>query len=177
MTWGKFVLDEAEHDLTHLDPFVLSVTPKALGAKSLKVLVSFSHHAFTREFGAGDQEHEKFGPPNDVRCFCLTRLVLSHSLPQLIRNASTGKAYFPSRGHAKQRNFLLVELSKYDPPYLVVFNLERAKAANIDVAMFVVSAHPRPGLPSKSRMDSISFATLVSKVASGERIVRPPKRK
>lgn len=177
MTWGKFILDDAEHDLTHLDPFVMSVTPKAEGAPTFKVLVSFSHHAFTREIKHGDRDEEQFGPPNDVRCFCLTRLVLSHQLPKLISAASKGKAYFPAAGHAKQRNFLLVELSRYEPPYLVVFNLTKARGVDADVVMFVVSAHPRPGLVPKSKMDSISFATLVSKVASGQEIKRPPIKK
>lgn len=177
MSWGKFILDEAEHDLTHLDPFVLHVTPKAENAPTFRILVSFSHHAFTREIKDGDREDEKFGPDHDVRCFCLTRLVLSHSLPKVIASASKGKAFFPAKGHARQRNFLLVEVSPYDPPYLIVFNLDRARSADADVVMFVVSAHPRPGLPPKSRMDSISFATLVSKVARGEAVKRPPIKK
>lgn len=177
MTWGRFILDEAEHDLTHLDPFVLHVTPKTDGAPTYKVLVSFSHHAFTRELEDTDQEAERFGPAHDVRCFCMTRLVLSHALPKLIVKASTGKAYFPTPGHAKQRNFLLVELSPYEPPYLVVFNLNKAKRADVHVVMFVVSAHPRPGLAPKSKMDTIGFATLVSKVAQGHPITRPPKKK
>ncbi|WP_426043105.1 hypothetical protein [Brevundimonas sp. TWP2-3-4b1] len=177
MTWGKFVLDEAEHDLTHLDPFVMSVTPKAEGAPTFRVLVSFSHHAFTREFMEGDREEERFGPVTDVRCFCLSRLVLSSTLPKRIHAASKGKAYFPAPGHAKQRNFLLVEISPYEPPYLVAFNFSKARGVDADVVMFVVSAHPRPGMVPKSRMDSISFATLVSKVASGQEIKRPPIKK
>ncbi|HWQ85871.1 hypothetical protein [Brevundimonas sp.] len=156
---------------------MLHVTPKMPEASTYKVLVSFSHHAFTRELKGEDQPAERFGPANDVRCFCMTRLVLSHALPKLIVAASVGKAYFPARGHAKQRNFLLVELSPFEPPYLVVFNLNKAKKAAADVAMFVVSAHPRPNLLPRSKMDTISFATLVSKVAQGLPITRPPKKK
>lgn len=177
MTWGKFILEGAEVDLSHLDPFTMNVTPKADGAPTFKVLVSFSHHTFTRDLEDGDPDTRQFGPPHDIRCFCDIRHRLSLALPKLIVSASMGKAYFPSRGHAKQRNFLLVQLAPDEAPYLVVFNLTRARDVNADVTMFVVSAHPRPGMIARSRMDSISFATLVSKVARGEAIKRPPIKK
>lgn len=171
MTWGKFILEEAEHDLTHLDPFTVLVAPSVAGAPSYRVLVSFSHHAFTRKLADGDNPNRHFGPAGDVRCFCDDRLLLSRDLPDIVRRSVNGKAYFPSRAHPKQRNFLFVE-SKGEP-YLIAFNLSLAKATGIDVAMFVVSAHARPDFRKRDH-DTIRFPTLVSKTARGERIVRPP---
>ena len=176
MAWGNFIVDGAVRDLTHLDPFVVDVTPKAAGSPTFRVLVTFSHHAFTREIVDGDDAARHFGPPHDVRCFCDVRHTLSAQLPDLIRIACGGRAYFPSRSYSRQRNFLLVEWAPDEPPYIVAFNLTKAQASGIDVAMFVLSAHPRPDLPARSKLDTISFATLVSKTANGEKVVRPPYR-
>lgn len=176
MSWGKFIVDGAERDFTHLDPFVMDVTPKAAGAPTYKVLVSFSHHAFTREILPADDPARYFGPPNDIRCFCEERHGLSARLPDLIKKASGGRAFFPSRSHARQRNFIVVEWENGKPPYLVPFNLAKATTSGVDATMFILSAHPRPDLPPRSRLDAISFATLVSKVVRGERVLRPPYR-
>lgn len=176
MTWGKFIVDGAERDLTHLDPFVMVVTPKAAGAPAFRVLVTFSHHAFTRDIVPGDDPARHFGPPHDIRCFCDDRHKLSAQLPALIKKACGGRAYFPSRAYARQRNFIVVEWEEGKPPYIVPFNLTKSNASGIDANMFILSAHPRPDLPPKSRLDAISFATLVSKVVRGEKVVRPPYR-
>ena len=50
MTRGRILIGELEHDLTHLRPFPITVTPKAQDAPSYRVLVSFGHHTFTRAF-------------------------------------------------------------------------------------------------------------------------------
>jgi hypothetical protein len=85
--------------------------------------------------------------------------------------------YFPAPNHARQRNFLLVEVEAGAPPYLIAFNLESAKKADVEAVMFVVSAHARPKLTPRSRMDTIRFATWVAKVVRGEEIRRPPKKR
>jgi len=175
--WGTFIYRGVERDLAHLDAFTFIVKATAEGARAYKVLVSFSHHVFTRDIMDGDRAADAFGPPHDLRCFCDDRHQRSKALPAIIAAAATGKAYFPGPGHPQQRNFLLIDIGDGDPPYLVVFNLEKATAMGVDVRMFVVSAHPRPGLPARSRMNSIRFATLISKVARGEKIVRPPAKK
>lgn len=173
MNWGKIKIDEVEVDLTHLDPFTINVTPAAPGSPTYKVLVSFSHHAFTRDLVDTDLPKHYFGPAHDVRCFCADRHRLSLSLPEIVKAAATGKAYFPARNHPVQRNFLLVKIAADEPPYLIVFNLERARGVDADAVMNIVSAHPRPGLGSTRKMASIRLATLVSKTVRGERVVRP----
>jgi hypothetical protein len=80
-----------------------------------------------------------------------------------------GKAYF-----SQTRNFLLVEnLPGINGPYAVFFKVEKAKSKDFDVAMFVVSAYEKPDLPR--RLPKITFATLISKTANGQPIMRPKK--
>jgi hypothetical protein len=169
---GILTIEGVDHDLSHLNPFTLSVTPKAEGAPSYKVLVSFGCHTFTRAFDIATDDpayrHEEDG---EVRCVCPDRLLASKGLPTLVAQSAGGKAYF-SQG----RNFMLIDQPLGGAPYAVFFNLERSKAIKgVDASMFVISAYEKPGLPSKSRLPAISFATLVSKTVRGERIVRPKK--
>lgn len=177
MKWGTATAGAKVYDLSHLDSFPVDVQPNAEGAQTYRVLVHFSHHVFTRDIVPTDEPLWHYGPPHDVRCICDQRHTLSLKLPDLIRSAVTGKAYFTSPNHPEQRNMLLVKADPGGPPYLVVFNLERARKRGLDAIMFVVSAHPRPGMPSARQMDSIRFPTLVAKIVRGEPITRPPKRK
>ena len=89
-----------------------------------------------------------------------------------MKAAATGKVYF-----SLDRNYLIVEtLDGLSSPYAVFFKLERAERAHqVDAVMFVVSAYEKHNLPAKSRLPSISFATLVSKTVKGERITAPKK--
>jgi hypothetical protein len=84
------------------------------------------------------------------------------------RRQMGGRAYFDAR-----HNFLLVErLPELDGPYAVFFTMERSKHPTVDVAMFVISAYEKIGLPRN--IPKITFATLVAKHARGESIRRPP---
>lgn len=150
----------------------MTVIPKADGAASMKVLVSFGHHTFTRSFIEGeDQEIFKHVEANDIRCFCPDRYLASKGLPGLITTAATGKAYF-----SHNRNYMLVDQPLGGAPYAVFFNIERTKTVkSVDASMFVVSAYEKPSLPNKNRLPSISFATLVSKTVLGQPIKRPKK--
>lgn len=171
MTWGTFKAGEAEYDLTHLSPFTLSVTPKAEGAPTFKVLVSFGHHTFTREMNGHDHGDMKFVHGQEERCFCPERHGHSLELPRIVTGGATGRAYF-----SQKRNYLLVEdLPGVVGPYAVFFNIERARLAGVDAAMFVVSAYPKPALPPKKQLPAITFATLVSKTIAGEQVARPKK--
>jgi hypothetical protein len=169
---GILTIDEVDHDLSHLDPFTILVTPKAEGAPTYKVLVSFSHHTFTRSFEEGvDNEAYKHEEDGEVRCFCPDRYLSSRALPILISRAAGGRAYF-SQG----RNFMLLDQPLGGPPYAIFFNLEASRSVKDAAAvMFVVSAYEKPNLPARSKLPAISFATLVSKTVRGEPIVRPKK--
>jgi hypothetical protein len=169
---GILNIDDVEHDLGHLDPFTILVRPKTEGAPTYKVLVSFSHHTFTRAFEEGiDNEAYKHVEADEVRCFCPDRYLASQALPILIGKAAAGRAYF-SQG----RNFMLLDQPLGGAPYAIFFNLEPSRSIKgVDCLMFVVSAYEKPNLPPRSKLPAISFATLVSKTVRGEPVVRPKK--
>ena len=167
MGWGEFVIGDVAHDLSHLDPFVMTVAPKAQGAPVYNVLVSFGSHTFTREVSPSDPVAERFVDGSDVRCFCPIRHAHSLNLPRIVRRASVGRAYF-SQG----RNLLCVDwLPGLEAPYAVFFNLVKSRDHRLDAAMFVVSAYAKPELPD--RLPSVTFATLVSHVVAGHALVPP----
>jgi hypothetical protein len=143
--WGKKRIAGKEYDLSHLDPFLLPVTPKAAGARTYTVRVSFGCHTFTRDLTSDDKPDLHFRNGREVRCFCFDRHRLSLELPEMIRYAAQGRVYFSA-----QANFLVVEsLSEENAPYVAFFSVERAKGDGYDAAMFVTTAHLKPALPDK----------------------------
>jgi hypothetical protein len=169
----KFESDGLVYDLNHLSPFTIAVTPKADGAPTFTVLVTFGHHCFTREWREGaDDLSLRYAVDRDVRCFCPERYSLSLDLPAIVTAAATGKVYF-----SQDRNYLIVEaVDGMRGAYAIFFKLEKAKRIHkVDAVMFVVSAYEKRNLPTKSRLPSISFATLIAKTVRGERIIVPKK--
>jgi len=167
--WGTFNCASGVYDLSHLDPFVMGVTPKAVGAPTFRVLVSFGHHAFTREILMGDAPDMHFAHNGDARCFCLLRHGHSQNLPNILRGASGRKAFF-SQNH----NYLLVEqIAGLAGPYAVFFNIQQATGKNIDARLFVVSAYSKPNLPP--RLPGVPFVALVANVSKGLPVTKPKK--
>lgn len=156
-------------DLSHLNPFEISVSPKAPKAPVFRVGVSFNSHVFTRNLVAADSPDLRYRDGNEERAFCIERYELSLRLPSIILAAAHRKAYFSA-----ERNYLLIDgIDGVAGPYAVFFSMTRAKRPPVDARMFVVSAYAKPALPR--RLPSISFATLVAKTARGEVIKRPQK--
>ncbi|MBI1683416.1 hypothetical protein [Caulobacter hibisci] len=171
MAWERFASPSGDYDLSHLDPFLLTVSPQD-GSAGYRVLVSFGHHTFTREVRAGDEEGLKHAVDGDVRCFCAERHRCSLRLPAIVRASGRGRAYF-SQG----RNFLLVEdMPGAKGPYAVFFNIGRARAKAFDANLFVVSAYLKPNLPPRRKLASITLVTLIGKTVRGEPITRPKPR-
>ena len=169
----KFENNGLFYDLNHLSPFTITVTPKADGAPTFTVLVTFGHHCFTREWREGtDDPALRYALDRDVRYFCPKRYVLSFELATIVKAAATGKVYF-----SQDRNYLIVEaVDGLAGAYAVFFKLEKAgRLRKADAVMFVVSAYEKRNLPAKSRLPSISFATLVAKTVRGEKIIAPKK--
>lgn len=165
-------IEEIEYDLAHLNPFTVNVTPRFPDAKTYKVLVSLGHHTFTREFRPKvDSKEFLHIEGGEERCFCQDRYLASKSLRRMISHNCKGKAYF-SQNH----NFMLLDQPLGGPPYAAFFTMQRTKnIKDIDATMFIVSAYEKPGLPSRSRLPSISFATLTHKTIIGQEIKRPKK--
>jgi hypothetical protein len=169
MSWKSRKIQGVTYSLTHLDPFVINVTPKGQGAPTYKVNVNFGSHVFTRSLEPGDTPDFHVRDGRDIRCFCLDRHAFSLRLPALIRERASKKAYF---GH--RRNYLFFDsIPGQTSPYAAFFDVARARSKHFDVAMFVVSAYEKPRLPKT--LPSISFATLIAKTATGETVIRPKK--
>lgn len=170
MSWGKKKIRGQVYDLTHLDPFILQVTPKTEGARTFNVHISFGSHVFTEEWECSHTPDLKFIDGTEVRCFSIIRHSLSLNLPQIVRQAASGRAHFSSH----QNTFMLFQnLSDLTGPYAVFFNITKAKSQKFDASMFVISAYEKPNLPK--RLKRITFATLVSNTVIGKPIKRPKK--
>jgi hypothetical protein len=170
MPRNPFTFNGQPHSLAHLEPFTISVTPKAPGAPTFRVLVNFGHHTFTREVQPGDDPTHLYTVDGDVRCFCPIRHGLSANLPDIVQGSN--KAYL-SEGY----NYLFVEnLPGLTGPYAVFFTVQRAGTIkNVDAILRVVSAYEKLALPK--RLQAITMATLVSKVVGVAPIVRRRKKR
>jgi hypothetical protein len=168
--WTEQVIGGRSYPLSHLQPFTVSVTPKAEDAPTYKLYVSFGFHTFSKEWEDDQPIDHKLVLGKEERCFCPIRHGHSLHLPSIIRQqAETGRAYF-----SQTQNFLLIKsLPGLNGPYAVFFNIERAKSSTFHAAMFIVSAYEKPGIPK--HLPKIGFATLVAKTAKGEKVTRPKK--
>jgi hypothetical protein len=161
-----------DYDLRHLDPFRLEVKPKLETAPTYIVRVTFGFHCFTRDTKPEDSPDLHMTHGREKRSFCFDRYELSKELVEMIKYAANGRAYF-----GEKSNFLIVEsLSQQNAPYVAFFDVERAKKSDgCDAAMFVTSAHLKPGLPD--RLPAVSFATVVDYRIRGLTLTRPEPRR
>jgi hypothetical protein len=160
------------YDLSHLHDFKLEVKPKAKDAPTYIVRVSFGFHCFTRDLTDADAPDLHMVHDGEKRCFCFDRYELSKELVDAIKYAANGRAYFTQRA-----NFLIIEsLSQQNAPYVIFFDIEKAKKADgHHAAMFVTSAHLRPDLPDK--LPPVTFATIVDYKIQGKQLKRPEARR
>jgi hypothetical protein len=172
MSWGTKRIAGIDYDLRHLDPFIMQVMAKGENPPVYDVRVSFGCHTFTREVHENDTPDLHFRSGRELRCFCTDRHRYSLELPDMIRYAANGRAYFSERA-----NFLVVEIaSGTNVPYVAFFYLEKAKRPDRhDVSMFVTSAHLKPGLPEK--LPAVTFPTLIDYHYRGAALRRPEPRK
>jgi len=167
MVWADKNIAGKNYVFSHLNPFIMQVTPKAQDARTYKVFVSFGLHCFSREWVTGDPDDHKFPDGRGERCFCPIRYGQSLQLPDIIRKSVTGRVFF-----SQNLNYLIIEnLTGLRGPYAIFFNVEKARSKEFDVAMFVVSAYEKPNLPKN--LPKITFATLIGKTSRGERMTRP----
>jgi hypothetical protein len=169
LSWGTITIAGVAYDLTHLDPFIFDVTPKAVGAPSYRVFVSFGCHCFAREWQPKDPKSHFIPDGKKGRCFCPIRTGHSLHLPRIVRDASNGSTFF-SQG----RNMLLVErLPGIAGPYAVFFNVKCSTQASVDVVMFVATAYEKPLLPKA--LPAIPFTALVAKASKGHTLLKPKR--
>lgn len=170
VSWGKKRIAGVDYDLTHLDSFVMPVTPIHVGAETYRVKVAFGAHTFTREVLDTDTPDFHYLDGRTTRCFCPTRYSYSVHLPAFVQAASNGHAYFGN----KDTKYLLVEaIPGLNAPYVVAFTMRKTGKYGVDATMFVVSAHDRPNL--QTNLPKIGLGTLVSLTMQGKPIKRPKK--
>lgn len=169
MKWGQFVVRGTPYDLTHLDPFIMTVRAQAQGAPIRRVFVKFGSHCFTRDVEPHDHKDFHFPDGRSVRTFCPVRHGWSQGLPAIVRAARSGYAY-----SSRQQNFLLVE-PRSGAPYTAFFNLEPARSKKLDAVMTIVSAYEKPNLPPE--LPATPFVALVGRAATGQRITPGPLRR
>lgn len=167
MSRPPILINGTSYDLTHLEPFILTLEAK--GDKPVRrVLVSFGCHTFTRDVKDGDGPEWLYREGTEERCFCADRHGYSQSLPRIVEYAAKGRVFF-----SEGRNLLCVDwLPGLDAPYAAFFNISKWKGSGLDAAITVVSAYGKDGLPD--RLPSITFGMLVDQVISGRKPT-PPK--
>jgi hypothetical protein len=147
----------------------MPVTPKAEGARTYHVRVTFSCHTFTREWDHADHPELRVPDDNGIRSFCPIRHGHSLNIRDCIEQAANGKVYFNN-----QTRFLISStLPGLVGPYAIYFNVIQAKTTGLDVIMDVRSAYHKPNLATN--LPRITFATIVGNIAAGKPIVRPKK--
>ncbi|MBN9219561.1 MAG: hypothetical protein J0I79_16570 [Mesorhizobium sp.] len=171
MAYRPIVIQGVTYTLSHLNPFVMDVTPTTPGAPTYKVHVSFGPHTFSREWLVTDTPDYRVQEQNgDLRCFCTTRHGLSAHLPGMIQASAQGKAHFS----LKDNYLVFRNVPGCTGPYTAFFSLKKARNTQYDAVMFIQSAYEKPALPKN--LQSIGMPTLVSKVVRGEAIRRPRRR-
>jgi hypothetical protein len=166
-SWGQKRIEGRVYDLSHLDAFVFSVTPKSAGSPTFKVAVFFGCHTFTKKFRDGDPPDLVMVSERVRRTFCTVRYQQSLNLRAIIQDAPNRKAFF-----SHNENYVLVaRLDEHEDDYAIAFDVLRANRKGVDVVMNVLSAHTRDN--GFNRIDTIPFTTLVAKTSRGEAIERP----
>lgn len=171
MSRDSFTLGDNAYDLSHLEPFVVEVSPKHEGAPKFNVLVTFGCHTFTRDITETDPHELRYVEGTETRCFCHVRHGHSTHLPAIVKKHVGGRVFF-----SEGRNLLCVEwLDGLEAPYAVFFNLVRWREKGLHAAMNVVSAYGKANLPD--RLPCVTFATLVSSVVNGQSVKVPTDRR
>ncbi|MEG2802744.1 hypothetical protein [Stenotrophomonas sp.] len=102
MSYGKFTVGARVYDLSHLDPFTVSVV--VLGT-TIEVDVMFSFHLFTDQKGQGP----RFPHHTEQRHFCVDRYQLSHDVAHFMRHrffeASVRRHVRHVRGETREQYF------------------------------------------------------------------------
>jgi hypothetical protein len=155
--------------LEHLDPFSFEVST---GTHARKVAVRFSCHCFTERMGAHHTPDFRYDHDGEIRAFDRNRYALSLLLPQMIAMLHTRSVY-----RSQQANYFVLQqnpMTGFDGPYLVFFNVAKAKHKLSDVFMNIESAYMKPNMIDRAA--PIKFLTLVEKIATGQPIPRGPSQ-
>ena len=167
MRWQPYVSPSGQaHPLNHLHPFRIRVTLPASSDWDdidIDLEVGFAMHTFTRARCDTDSLGTTYANARECRTFDDERYVLSHRLPEIIKNLSSRKCY-----HARNQNYLSIEnvsLHGAVSDYRIFFVLRRwpgkdAVSRRPCVRLIVQSAYPTPQ-SGKGKEKLIRFRVLL----------------
>ena len=159
--WSPFSHENRLIDLSHLEPFEISVTTPSGAVR--RVFVTFSSHTFTRGIEPADPaEYSCF----DSRIFCETRYQLSQELPGILQGFPSVRV-FQTWERRSYVYLASVEAGTEGGPYHVFFGLKKRHNQHPGgINLTVESAYrkdPSSYTPPK-RPQSVRFGLLVEKV-------------
>jgi hypothetical protein len=167
--WSPLIIDNAEIDLSHLEPFEFSIVPVGFEV-SATVSVRFHDHCFTVNYDSELHLHpirSSQASSAELRAFSAQRYELSKLLPGIIRQLDGQRI-------ASTREGNMVRITLQDGrTYPVFFTLRRESARR--AALFVVSAYlwDRPSPPATT--GAMRFNVALAKVLRGEKPKFPAK--
>jgi hypothetical protein len=167
--WSPLIVDDAEIDLSHLEPFEFKVAPAGFEAEAT-VSVRFHDHCFTENYDS--ERHilpvrSSQASSAESRAFSTERYELSKLLPGIVRQLDGQRI-------ASTREGNMVRITLQDGrTYPVFFTLRRESARR--AALFVVSAYlwDRPSSPATT--GAMRFNVALAKVLRGEKPKFPAK--
>lgn len=166
--WGKRRIAGVEYDLTHLDPFLLTI-PGFRGAADVTARVRFGSHVFTIKWDDNYIDEHKITDGGKPRCFCPERFGHSVHLKTILETGCPGRVLFdPAR-----KLVMLGNPPRSVQPYAVFFEMQAARRRAYDLDLVIVSAHTQPQLKAKVGMELPHLARLV---ADGDPIPWPKKK-
>lgn len=152
-------IDGQVYDLSHLDPFTFPLT---VGEETFTVAVEFSCHCFTEKLDPVRHSPSlHYQHKNELRAFDVGRHDLSLTLPNKIRAFGNRTVY-----HTKHGSFFFLNdhrMPQGNIPYVGFFRAFRLKKQGIDVQLYIVSAHLKPGMTQWA--SPVKFTTLVAAIA------------
>lgn len=177
-----------DYDLAHLNAFSCEYIQPAKAndvvEKTYHCIIEFSTHCFTR--GLNQRQNESlvnidealhYITPKETRIFCFERYELSKKLPEIMKEVDKKKCHFTSADD----KFLTVSLlDKNGKPqdYEIYFSLQKAKAKDHDVHIFINSAyirddnHKAPRIHGRRRKP-VGFFILLHNTIAKKKIKRP----
>lgn len=149
----------------HLEDTIIQVTS---GAKTFRVLVTFSCHCFTEEIKPHHTPDYHYVYGHERRAFCPVRHGLSHNLPNFIAGLSGKAVYLAGRN-----NYFIIRSNGGN--YVVFFDVKTATNPKYDARIIVQSGHIRN--PFIQYAKPVKFNDLVAGKAAGTPITPGKKQK
>jgi hypothetical protein len=153
------------YTLDHLEPFEFELQT---ATQIHKVAVRFRCHCFTEELTAHHTPDFSYVHDGENRAFDVDRYTLSQLLPQMVQTLGNRSVYL-----SQSSNYFILRqnpIQGYSGPYLVFFNVIKAKKAAYDVVMNIESAYMKPNMVA--RASPVKFTTLIEKTAAGQTVPR-----